>query len=85
MIEVTNWKGQILLEITQNKNVFFIFITVLSLLILLMDKLIPVTAVGFCLFTILFLGIALMNRHSKAKLFIAIGFYLFIVILFHPF
>lgn len=80
-----NLKEIDILEILKNNTVFFILITTLSLILLSIDQFIPVTTVGFGLFTILFLGIVLMNRHSKAKLFIAIGFYLLVVIFFNPF
>ena len=64
-------------------NLFFILITIISILVILLeDRLVQsASTLGFILFTLLFIGIAIVNRNSRIKLLATIICFTIVVIL----
>ncbi|WP_430788464.1 hypothetical protein VBD025_01045 [Virgibacillus flavescens] len=58
-------------------NIFTIIIAVISIFVLLTDKLfVSINGIGFIIFSILCIGLGLFNRHSLGKIIFIVVYYL---------
>jgi hypothetical protein len=63
-------------------NLFYILLAIISIVVLVIDRFVrQIDGLGFALFTLLMIVIAITNRHSKFKFFIAFSFWLVVTIL----
>ncbi len=63
-------------------NLFYILLAIISIVVLVIDRFVrQIDGLGFALFTLLMIVIAITNRHSKFKFLIAFSFWLVVTIL----